>query len=219
MDLRKVNSVTVKDRYPLPRIEDIFDALGGTTIYSTLDLKSGYWQLPIREEDREKTAFVCHKGQYEYNRVPFGLANAPAVFQRTMHKILAPVIGKSAFVYIDDVIIYSANRAEHAKHCNDVFELLEKHQITLKRAKCRFGEPEVEILGFLISKDGIKPIPSKTEAILDLSPPESVKEVRSFLGMVNYYRRVIPNYTQHSCELTKLTKKNVRFEWTQKCED
>lgn len=218
VDLRKVNSVTIKDRYPLPRIEDIFDALGGSTIYTTLDLKSGYWQLPIRKRDRLKTAFVCHMGQYEYNRVPFGLANAPAVFQRTMNQVLAPVIGKCAFVYIDDIIVYSANPQDHAKHLADVFKLLNQHQITLKRSKCNFGQSEVQILGFLVNKDGISPIPSKTSAISNLDTPRNVKDIRSFLGMVNYYRRVIPNYSQYSSELTRLTKKGVPFDWTPACE-
>lgn len=218
VDLRRVNTVTKKDRYPLMRIEDIFDVMGASCVYSTLDLKSGYWQLPIREEDRAKTAFVCHQGQYEYNRVPFGLANAPAVFQRTMNKILEPVIGRCAFVYIDDIIIYSKNRGQHAKDLAQVFDLLDQHRLTLKRVKCVFGQAEVEVLGFNVSKDGISPILSKTQAITALDPPASVREVRMFMGMVNYYRRVIPRYSEYSHVLTNLTKKNTPFEWTARCD-
>ena len=171
MDYRRLNSVTVKDRYPLPRIEDIFDSLGGSTIFSVLDLKSGYWQLPVRECDRSKTVFVCHAGQYEYFRVPFGLANGPAVFQRTMNKVLAPVIGKCVFVYVDDIILYSPDRAQRVKDLRTVLDLLTDHKVTLKRSKCEFGNPEVEILGFIVNKDGIAPVPAKTEAIRNLNTP------------------------------------------------
>ncbi len=213
-DYRKVNSITRKDRYPLARIQDIFDSVGGSVIFSTLDLKSGYWQIPVAEQDIEKTAFSCHRGHFEYLRMPFGLANAPAVFQRTMDKVLAPVIGQCAMVYIDDIVVYSKSVREHADHLSAVFELLSQAGLRVKPSKCTFALPEIELLGYVVNGEGIKSNPNKVEVIVNLPPPKSIKEVRSFLGMCSYYRQTMPNFAVVSSALTELTKKNVRFRWT-----
>ena len=151
IDYRKVNNVTKKDRYPLPLIQDIFDQLSGASIFSTLDLKSGYWQLPVAAEDIEKTAFICHAGQFEYLRMPFGVANGPSTFQRLMNKVLAGLIGQCCMVYLDDIIIHSKTPEDHAKHLQLVFDKLREAGLKLKRSKCTFGAQEVELLGYLVS--------------------------------------------------------------------
>lgn len=214
VDYRKLNAVTERDNYPLPRIQDIFDSLGGSAVFSTLDLRSGYWQVPVAEHDRAKTAFVCHRGQFEFNRVPFGLTNAPAVFQRVMTQVLQPVIGKCALVYIDDIIIYSTNRKQHEEDLRQVLDLLHQAGITLKRTKCEFAKDKVELLGYQVSAEGIAALPSKTNAILEMPAPKDKKAVRSFLGMTNYYRQLIPGYAQIAEPLVRLTKASVRFKWT-----
>ena len=185
VDYRGLNERTKKDRFPLPHVQDVFDNAGKGRVFSTLDLKSGYWQLPVAAEDQEKTDFICHRGQFSYKRVSFGLAKAPAHFQRTMSRVLAPLLGVCALVYIDDIIVYSRDLAEHVKHLRQVFDLLRAHGLQLKRGKCVFGQPSVELLGYRIDARGIAPLPGKTRAIADLPPPKSVSEIRRFLGMTN----------------------------------
>ena len=215
VDYRKINQVTKRDRYPLPRIDEIFDLLQGNSVFSTLDLKSGYHQLAIDPNDTEKTAFVCHKGQFEFLRVPFGLANAPAQFQRTMDYIFRDLLGVCVLVYIDDIIVYSPDIQSHAKHLEQVFQCLKQATLRLKPSKCHFAQSQVKVLGYIISGEGITPDPAKTEAIQKLKPPTSVKQVRSFLGMANYYRNCIPDYANLAAPLTALTKQSQRFHWTE----
>lgn len=214
VDYRRLNSVTLKDQYPLPVIQDIFDQVGGSAVFSTLDLKSGYWQIPVAERDIEKTAFRCHRGLFEFVRMPFGLANAPGHFQRTMDYVFSDLIGKTVMVYIDDIVVYSKNVEDHANHLEEVFQRLEKYGLRLKPSKCTFGKSEVKLLGYIVNKHGIASDPEKTKAIADLQPPASVAEVRSFLGMSGYYRQCIPSYAEISEPLVRLTRKYARFEWT-----
>lgn len=213
VDYRKLNSVTKKDAHPLPLIQEIFDNLSGAKVFSTLDLKSGYWQIPVADEDIEKTAFVCHRGLYEFKRMPFGLANAPAVFQRTMQQVLGDMVGDFVMVYIDDIVVYSKTRQEHQEHLQMVFDALEFHGLKLKPSKCHLDVPVVELLGYIVSAEGIACNPDKTKAISDLSQPKDIKEVRSFLGMTGYYRQCIQDYARIAAPLVKLTKKNTRFQW------
>ena len=217
-DYRKLNAVTVRDSYPLPLISDIFDQLGGATVFSTLDLKSGYWQIPVAPEDRPKTSFCSHLGLYQYRRVPFGLCNAPSLFQRVMDSVLQDLIGKVCYVYIDDVVVYSKNREEHAKHVEMILQRLQEHGLKVNKKKCQFGCSEVALLGYIISADGISTHPDKTKDITNMDAPRSVKEVRSFLGMTGYYRQAIPSYAAISALLTALTKKHVRWHWTEEHE-
>jgi hypothetical protein len=163
--------MTKKDVYPLPYIQDIFDSIGQGCIFTTLDLKSGYWQLEVAPEDREKTAFSCHRGHFEFNRVSFGLTNDPAVFQRAMDKILSPVIGRCAFVYIDDIVIFSRSITDHLSDLREVFALLRRANLKLKSSKCEFGKPHVELLGYESSAKGIAPTEEKASAIRDLPRP------------------------------------------------
>ena len=218
VDYRKLNAATVKDRHPIPNIQELFDSLSGATIFSTLDLKSGYWQLEMDENSISKTAFTCHRGIFEFRRVPFGICNGPAVFQRTMNHILAPLLGKCVLVYLDDIVVFSRDATEHNKHLRKVFQLLERHCVTLNRKKCEFAKPEVELLGYCVSKRGIAPIPEKTEAIANLGRPRTVKQIRSFLGMTGYYRKCIPHYADLSEPLVDLTRRGRKFVWTDNCQ-
>ena len=214
VDYRRLNAVTKRDRYPLPQIQDIFDAMGGSTVFSTLDLKSGYWQIPMDKRDREKTAFTCHRGHFQFNRVPFGLTNAPAVFQRAMDGILSPVLGRSALVYIDDIVVFSRSTEEHLEHLREVFTLLRGAGLRLKSTKCEFSRDSVELLGYQVSAKGIAPTSEKTKAIRELPAPRNLKTLRSFLGLANYYRQCMDSYARIAEPLLELTRKGVIFEWT-----
>ena len=188
--------------------------MGGSTVFTTLDLKSGYHQLPVHPNDIEKTAFTCHQGQFEFLRVPFGLCNAPSHFQRVMETILHDLLGVCVLVYIDDLVIYSTDMESHIGHVQLVLQRIRKANLRLKPSKCHFGQKEVKLLGYVVNKSGIQPDPDKTAAIQALSRPTTVKQVRSFLGMANYYRNCIPNYANIAAPLTELTRKNQRFHWT-----
>ena len=213
VDYRRLNAVTEKDTYPLPIIQDIFDQVGGSAVFSTLDLKAGYWQLPVAEEDVYKTAFRCHLGLYEFLKMPFGLANAPAVFQRTMDKILSGLVGYCVFVYLDDIVVYSRNMEDHEHHLQLVFDRLRDAGLRLKPTKCAFGLEEVKLLGYIVGTQGIRTDPEKVTAIANLKPPKTVNEVRSFLGMTGYYRSCVPDYAKTAEPLVSLTRKHIRFDW------
>ena len=155
VDYRQLNSITKKDAHPLPNIQDVFDALQGATIFSTLDLKSGYWQMPMAKDSVAKTAFTCHLGLFEFNRLPFGLTNAPAIFQREISKVLSGLIGQVCLVYIDDIVVFSRNEKEHAQHLEQVFQRLKQVGLQVKASKCSFGQDQIELLGYLVSHRGI----------------------------------------------------------------
>ena len=213
VDYRKLNAVTRKDAHPLPNIQDIFDTMAGASLFTTLDLRSGYWQVSMAETAKEKTSFVCHRGLFQFKRMPFGLCNSPAVFQRLMNHVLAPFIGKSVMVYLDDIVIFSKSPQEHEAHTAEVFEAIQKAGLTVKPSKCEFSKPEVRLLGYIVSGQGIRSDPEKTKAIAEMAPPTDVKGVRSFLGMTGYYRQCIPNYAHVANPLVKLTHKHARFVW------
>ena len=218
VDYRKLNTVTVKDKYPLPNIRDIFDHLGKASIFSTLDLRSGYWQVPLDEESKAKTAFVCHRGQFMFNVLPFGVVNAPSQYQRLMEKVLTGYIGRFCFVYIDDLIIYSKTEAEHQHHLQLVFQRLREYNLKLKESKCHLGQAQVELLGYVISEKGIHSNPDKINVISQLAAPNNVSEVRRFLGMTGYYRDLIPQYAHIAEPIVKLTKQNYKFIWSPQCQ-
>ena len=179
IDFRRVNAVTQRDAYPLPSIDDIFDSMNGAIIFSTLDLRSGYWQIPLVESCREKTAFICHRGLYQFKRLPFGLINAPAIFQRFMNKILAPYIGKFCCVYLDDIVIFSKTAEEHEGHLGKIFMVLQEHNLKLKPSKCHLQLPEIKLLGYVINKHGKKSDPDKIKELTEMARPQTVKQVRS----------------------------------------
>ena len=165
IDYRQLNKATVKDRYPLPRIDDTIDALYGAKYFSTLDLFSGYWQIEIEEADKHKTAVICEYGQYEFNRMPFGLTNAPGTFQRLMNKIMKPVLYESALVYLDDIIVFSKTLEDHIKHLETVFKILAEAGLKLKLKKCDFFKTEINYLGHIVTRDGVMPTVRKSKLL------------------------------------------------------
>ena len=213
VDYRALNSVTKRDRHPLPLIQDIFDQLGGAKVFTTLDLKAGYWQLPLHTNSISKTAFVCHLGQYEFLRQPMGICCGPPVYQREMQKALEGLVGSCVLVYLDDLVIYSNSIQEHAKHLRLVCDRLRAYGLTLKKEKCSWAQEEVELLGYIISAEGVRANPDKVRAIADLPQPKTTKEVRSLLGMAGYYRQTIPQYAHMVEPIVSLTRKRARFEW------
>ena len=201
----------------LPVIDDMLAVLGKAKYFTTLDLKSGYWQIPLREEDKEKTAFGCHRGLFEYNVLPFGLTNGPSTFQQLISMVLNE-LGDFSMAYLDDIIIFSPTLEDHMRHINKVFERLREHNLKLKLSKCKFIQDETQYLGFINSKDGIMTDPEKVRVIRGMSPPTTVKGVRSFIGMCSYYRRFIPNFSEIAKPIIKLTKKFAKFDWNKCCQ-
>ena len=218
IDYHRLNAITRKDVYPLPRVDDIFDTLGGARYFTTLDLASGYWQVELDDEASSKSAFTTYKGLYEFTRMPFGLCNAPATFQRLMHRVLAGLEWQSCFAYLDDVLVASKTFEDHLRDLGEVLRCLKGAGLRLKPKKCQFLRAEVPFLGHIISQRGIKPDPLKTQKVKNYPPPLDVPGVRRFLGLASYYRRFIPGFAQIASPLHALTKKNVAFHWTTGCE-
>ncbi|GJR18688.1 putative reverse transcriptase domain-containing protein [Tanacetum coccineum] len=188
IDYRELNKLTVKNRYPLPRIDDLFDQLQGSSVYSKIDLRSGYHQLRVRDEDIPKTAFRTRYGHYEFQVMPFGLTNAPAVFMDLMNRVCRPYLDKFVIVFIDDILIYSKTKEEHDVHLRLILELLKKEELYAKFSKCDFWLSKVQFLGHVIDSKGIHVDPAKIESIKDWESPKTPTEIRQFLGLAGYYR-------------------------------
>ena len=218
IDYRKVNSVTRKDAYPLPRLDDILDTLGGSKWFSTLDLKSGYWQVEVDSSSREKTAFTTSEGLYEFKVMPFGLCNAPATFQRLMNRVLCDVNWVECLVYIDDTVVIGRTFEQHLSNLGTVLSRLRQAGLKLQPAKCKLCQKEVRFLGHVISENGIATDPEKTAVIATWPVPESKKNIQQFLGLANYYRRFIKDFGTTAKPLQRLLEKNIAFEWTQQCQ-
>ncbi|XP_062088884.1 uncharacterized protein LOC133795448 [Humulus lupulus] len=218
IDYRELNKLTVKNKYPLPRIDDLFDQLQGRRVFSKIDLRSGYHQLKIREEDVPKTAFRTRYGHYEFLVMPFGLTNAPAAFMDLMNRVFKDYLDKFVIVFIDDILVYSRSQEEHEEHLRLTLEKLKEKQLYAKFKKCEFWLENVAFLGHIVSKDGIAVDPSKIEAVSKWNRPTNVSEVRSFLGLAGYYRRFVEGFSKIAMPLTQLTRKNHKFEWTEACE-
>jgi hypothetical protein len=214
VDFRKLNEVSVGDSFPLPNIQDILDKIGKARYFTALDCYSGFHQIPIRREDRSKTAFSTPTGHFEYLRMPFGLKAAPATFQRMMNCVLRDSIGDRCFVYIDDVLILGETLAEHHAKLRDVFEQFRKFNIKVEPDKCEFLRPELTYLGHVISKDGVKPDPKKVEAVVRFPIPEKEKDIKAFLGLTGYYRKFIPHFSTIAKPLTTLLTKETLWRWT-----
>jgi len=215
VDFRKVNEVTEKDAYPLPQIEATLDKLRGAKYLSTIDLKNGYWQVPLAPGSRPITAFtVPGRGLMQFRVMPFGLHSAPATFQRLLDTVLGPELEPHVFVYLDDIIVASQTLDDHLCHLKEVFTRLRRARLKINPEKCRFGAKQLRYLGHLITQDGISTDPEKTEAIARIPPPRGVREVRQFLGMLSWYRRFIENFSKRAQPLTRLTSKKTKWQWT-----
>ena len=219
IDYRKLNAITQKDVYPLPRVEDILVALGEAKYFTSLDLASGYWQIALSKEARPKSAFVTYNGLYEFVRMPFGLCNAPATFQRLMQRVLSGLEYKCCFVYLDDVLVASKSFPDHLSHLREVFGRLKSAGLRLKPKKCDLLRDKVQFLGHVVSAAGIEPDPATTEKIEKFPKPTDATSVRRFLGLASYYRRFVPRFSVLSAPLNQLTKKDASFVWSKECED
>ncbi|GJU37640.1 putative reverse transcriptase domain-containing protein [Tanacetum coccineum] len=207
IDYRELNKLTIKNRYPLPRIDDLFDQLQGSSMYSKIELRSGYHQLRVRDEDIPKTAFRTRYGHYEFQVMPFGLTNAPAVFMDLMNRVCRPYLDKFVIVFIDDILIYSKTKEEHDAHLRLILELLKKEELHAKFSKCDFWLSKVQFLRHVINSEGIHVDPTKIESIKDWESPKTPTEIRQFLGLAGYYRRFIEGFSKIAKPMTKLTQK------------
>ena len=213
IDYRNINKITVKDKFPLPRIDTVLNSLNGARIFTTLDLKSGYYQVPIRPADRVKTAFSTGSKTYCYRMLAMGLCNAAATFQRLMQTVLEPVLGRCALVFLDDIIVYSESFEDHVTHLNEVLEALENHGLKVSPKKCSYAKTRLKYLGHVVSSQGIEVDEEKVRAIEQMPAPKTKRQVRGILGMASYYRKFIKDFSRVAAPLTELTKKDVRFAW------
>jgi len=220
IDYRPLNNVTVSDPEPIPRIDDVLDELQDARFFTTLDITSGYWHVPVHPDDIEKTAFVTKGGHYEWTVMPFGLKNAPSTFQRIIKAIIQKHnLQSCAKNYFDDIIIRSSNYEKHLEDIHRVLTALEMEGVKLKLKKCRFAQPSVTFLGHTVSHNSVMPSDDNVKAIAQMQPPTNVKQVQRFLGAVNVYGKFIPNHAQIRKPLTDLLKKDTVFCWTQDCQN
>ena len=219
-DYRKLNAITRPQSFPLPRLEDVWDAIGEqeATIFSTLDLSNGFHQLQMDPDSVHKTAFVTQNGQYQWRVLPYGLRNSPVTFMKAMHEVLRKHLFKSCIVYVDDIIVYSRNMTEHLEHLKEIFSCILKAGLKLKPSKCKFAAAQVKYLGHILSQDGVRPNPEKTTIIDNFPAPRNVKQVRSFIGLTNYYKRFIKDYSKIAAPLFALLRKDVPFVWSTQCQ-
>ncbi len=218
VDYRKVNEVTRKDAYPLPRIDDTLDALRGSRYFSTLDLYSGYWQVKMDPKDIDKTAFVTKQGLFRFTVMPFGLCNAQATFERLMELVLSDLNWKICLIYLDDVIVYGGDFYNALDRIKQVWQRIREANLKLKPSKCCLMRDRVPFLGHSVSREGVEVDPMKTAAVQDWPTPRTIKDVRAFLGLASYYRRYIPNFASVATPLTGLTKKDAKLVWDDNCE-
>ncbi|XP_028794242.1 uncharacterized protein LOC114749870 [Neltuma alba] len=218
IDYQALNKITVKNKYPIPLIADLFDQLGQARWFTKLDLRSGYYQVRIVEGDEPKTTCVTRYGSYEFLVMPFGLTNVPATFCTLMNRVLQLFLDKFVVVYLDDIVIYSKTLEEHVKHLRQVFQVLRENELYVKKEKCAFAQQEVTFLGHIVGGGKLRMDESKVRAIQEWEPPRKVPELRSFLGLANYYRKFIKGYSAIAAPLTDLLKKNRVWDWDDKCQ-
>ena len=214
MDYRKLNAVTVKNKYPMPVVDELLDELSAAKWFTKLDFRSGYHQILLAKEDVHKTAFKTHEGHYEFKVMPFGLTNAPATFQDVMNQVFAALNRKFVLIFVDDILIYSKSYTDHVQHLQEVFEIISQHNFFLKPSKCSFAQQQLEYLGHIISAQGVSTDPQKIQVIKEWPVPVNAKQLRGFLGLAGYYRKFIKHYGVISKSLTELLKKNVIYQWT-----
>ncbi|KAH9266874.1 hypothetical protein BASA84_000939 [Batrachochytrium salamandrivorans] len=213
MDYRGLNQNTVKDRNPIPLISEMLRTLSTGKVFTTLDLRGAYNLLRIRKGDEPKTSFITKYGQFEFLVMPFGLANAPAQFQRMMNSLFREMNGKYVLVYLDDIVIYSSNMAEHKVHVRNVFKVLSDNRLFCRAEKCHFYQTEIKYLGYIISSSGVSMDPSKIKAVQEWPAPRKVRDLQVFLGFTNFYRALVHDYSNMTCHMTKLFKKDTLFIW------
>jgi hypothetical protein len=217
IDFRALNKKTIKNRYPIPRIDELLDELHGAIYFTKIDLRSGYHQIKMREEDISKTAFRCHYGHYEFLVMPFGLTNAPATFQSCMNHVFNKQLRKHLLVFFDDLLIYSKTWEEHLRHLDQILSIMEEQSLYAKESKCEFGMTEVLYLGHIIEAKGVQVHQEKIEAIMEWPTPKTLTELRGFLGMCTYYRKFVKGFSQLCAPLTDLTKKGA-FKWDEEAQ-
>ena len=217
IDYRQLNKVTIRNRYPLPRIDDLFDQLQGARVFSKIDLRSGYHQLRIRESNIPKTAFRTRYGHYKFLVMSFGLTNAPAAFMDLMNRVFCPYLDRFVIVFINNILVYSRSELEHERHFGLVLQTFRQYQLYAKFSKCEFWLSRVGFLRHVVSVDSIYVDPHKVEAVANWEQPTTMTEVRSFLGLARYYRGFIEGFSKIAGPLHCLTRKGVKFEWTDKC--
>ena len=219
LDARFINKVIQGDQFPLPHIRDLFDRLKGYKVFSHLDLRSGYWQVNLREGDRALTAFQTPEGLFEFCVMPFGVKTAPAAFQRLIQQVFAPVHGRGVLCYIDDIILYSMTDAEHFQLLRQVFQLLNKAHLSLHPNKCLLFQSSIHLLGHVISENGISVDPAKIDAMVNFPKPSNKSELSSFLGLTNYYHQFVNGFAKLAAPLYHLTSSNVEWEWNGMVDD
>jgi hypothetical protein len=219
IDYRPLNAVTIKNKYPLPRIDVLFNQLVGAKVFSKIDLRSGYHQIKIRASDILKTAFSTRYGLYEFLVMSFGLTNAPAYFMYLINSVFMPELDKFVVVFIDDILVYSKNKEEHPEHLHVVLQRLREHHLYAKLSKCDFWLKEIKFLGHTISQAGMAVDPDNVQEVMNWKPPTIVRQIRSFLGLAGHYQRFIPDFSRTAKPITELLKKEAKFVWGQKCED
>jgi len=218
IDYRELNKVMVKNKYPLPRIEDLFDQLQGAQVFSKIDFRYRYHQLKIKIDDVPKTAFRTRYGHYEFLVMPFGLTNALVAFMDLMNKVFREYLDKFIMVFINDILVYSKSLEEHEQYLRFVLQTLHEKKLNAKFSKCDFWLDHIEFLGHVISKDDILVDPKKVEVVVKWNRQTNVIEVRSFLGLAGYYKRFVEGFSKIASPLTRLTQKKVKFEWSGQCE-
>ena len=218
IDYRSLNQQTVKSRYPLPRIDDLFDRLQGAQVFSSIDLQSAYYQVRLKPEDVPKTAFTTPMGLYEFRVLCFGLTNAPGTFQNIMNDVLRDVINKFVIVYLDDIVVYSKNKAEHYKHLEIVLSLLRSHELYANLAKCKFVQPELHFLGHIVGADGLRVDPQKVAIVKDWPVPRERTALQKFWGLANYFRKFIMGWASLVSALQLQLKRADAFEWNNECD-
>ena len=211
IDYRKLNSMTIKDHYPLPNIQTLYRKFAGNKVFTSLDLRHAYHHIEIHPNDRHKTAFITHKGLFEWIRMTFGFANAPAAFQRAVNYIFKDL--EFVIVYLDDILILSKTQHEHVKHLRLVFQRLSEYNLKIRFDKCHFFQHELKYLGFILNEQGVRPDPDYIDKIIELQPPTDKASLKRVLGMINWLHRYIPRLSDYIWPLTQLTKKNVKFDW------